>query len=161
MRSLNDNIQEYRVQLRKGHIQKAYAGMISFMSELRQYLMKAHPEYIASSLYAGYMDMSYFSFTPADFKEKNLKIAIVYLHEKGIFEVWLAGNNKKIQSEYIELLSHRDIGNYVLSKPDPGVDSIIESILVETPDFDNYLELKVEIEMKLIEYIKDIRSFVS
>jgi hypothetical protein len=53
--------------------------------------------------------MSLFSI---DLKIKKLKIAIVYVHEKGIFEVWFAGNNRKIQAEYIELMSYKNIGKY-------------------------------------------------
>ncbi len=31
----------------------------------------------------------------------KLKIAIVYLHEDGRFEVWLGGSNRKIQAEFL------------------------------------------------------------
>jgi len=74
MNSLDKFIQEYRLQLSKGHIQKAYKGIMTFMSSLKSQLEKAHPEYITSALYFGYMDMSYFAFTPPDLKVKKLKL---------------------------------------------------------------------------------------
>lgn len=160
MDSLNKNIKEYKIQLSKGQIQKAYKGIMVFMSELRTYLESGYPDYTASSLYAGYMDMTYFAFTPAELKDKKLKIAIVYLHKKGVFEVWMAGNNRKIQAEYIELMSHKNIGNYQLSQVLPGVDSIIELILVANPDFDHPENLKNQIERKTIEFVKDIVSIL-
>jgi hypothetical protein len=102
------------------------------------------------------MDMSYFAFTPPGLKAKKLKVAIVYLHELGRFEAWLGGNNRKIQSDFIERLSEKDLGSYRLSKPAPGVDSIIEAILVEDPDFDKIEELMMQIEKQTIEFINDM-----
>lgn len=160
MESINECIKEYAAQLSKGRIQKAYKGIMTFMSELRSYLESKYPDYTAGSLYFGYMDMTYFAFTPADLKNKKLKIAVVYLHEKGVFEVWLAGNNRKIQAEYIASMSSANIGKYKLSQVIPGVDSIIESTLVEKPDFDNPDELKKQIEKKTMEFIKDITSIL-
>jgi hypothetical protein len=154
--SLNQEIQEYRLQLQKGYLQKAYKGIMAFMSELKTMLGKKYPEYIAGALYLGFMDMTYFAFTPPSLKTKNLKIAIVYLHEEGRFEGWLGGINRKIQAEYIRLLSQKQHGNYTLSRVQPGVDSILESILVDDPDFDHPEELKQQIESKITLFIQDV-----
>jgi len=83
------------------------------------------------------------------------------LHEQGRFEAWLGGSNKKIQAEYIELLGGKNIGKYKLSKVLPGVDSIIESILVEQADFVQLEELKMEIEKKILEFINDITAMLN
>lgn len=160
MESINKCIKEYTAQLRKGQIQKAYKGIMTFMSELRSYLESGYPDFTAGSLYSGYMDMTYFAFTPPDLKNKKLKIAVVYLHEKGVFEVWLAGNNRKIQAEYIALMSRENIGKYKLSQVIPGVDSIIESILVEKPDFDHPDALTQQIENKMMAFVKNILSIL-
>ena len=69
MESINEYIKEYATQLRKGQIQKAYKGILTFMSELRSYLESRYPDYTAGSLYFGYMDMTYFAFTPAGFEK--------------------------------------------------------------------------------------------
>lgn len=161
MEFLSNYVREYTAQLRKGHIQQAYKGIISFMSGLSGYLAGSHTEYTKSALYFGYMDMTYFAFTPAALKDKKLKIAIVYLHEEARFEAWLGGINRKIQAEYIELLRRKDIGEYTLSELSPGVDSIIEATLVDQPDFDQLEELKMQIEKKVIEFAYDMLSFLS
>ncbi len=160
MISLNNHIREYTNQLRKGHIQKAYKGIMTFMSDLKVYFESKYPDYSASALYFGYLDMTYFAFTPAVLKDMKLKIAIVYLHEECKFELWLVGKNRQIQADYIELLSHKNIGGYTLSQINPGVDSIISSLIVERPDFDNTDELKKQIEVKTLEFTKDINSFL-
>jgi len=157
---LNNDIKEYMIQLSKGQIQKAYKGIMVFMTGLRTYLEDRHPDAITSALYFGYMDMTYFAFTTSGLRDRKLKIAIVYLHESGRFEVWLGGGNRKIQAEYIDLLSRKDIGSYKLSQVSPGVDSIIESTLVEHPDFDQPEELKKQIEKMVIEFIDDVTSIL-
>ncbi len=156
MDSLNIHIQEYKKQLSRGHIQKAYKEIMDFMSDLRAYLISRHPDYTASALYFGYMDMTYFAFTPSNLKNMKLKIAVVFLHQEGRFGLWLAGNNRKTQAEYIKLLSQKDIGGYKLSKVQPGEDSIIVSPIVEKPDFNDPEEMKKQIEIKIIKFAEDI-----
>lgn len=158
MDRLNESIREYTDQLRKGHIQKAYLGIMTFMTGLSKYLTTRHPDYAASALYFGYMDMTYFAFTPPGLKNKNLKIAVVYLHEEGRFEVWLGAANRKIQAETITCLREKDLGTYTLSHPAPGVDSIIESILVTAPDFDASDALRELIAEDTLAFIKDMTA---
>lgn len=160
MESLNEHIMEYSAQLRKGRIQKAYKGIMNFMSDMKGYLERKHPEYSSGSLYFGYMDMSYFAFTPPALKEMKLKIAVVYLHEECRFELWLAASNRKVRSDYIEFLSTKDIGKYTLSQASHEVDSIIASIMVEQPDFDNPEKLKEKIEAGTIEFAGDMISIL-
>ncbi len=158
--SLNTCIQEYKIQLDKGYIQKAYKGIMAFMSDLRAYLDRNSPDYSTGAIYSGYMDMTYFAFTPPALKEKQLKIAIVFLHEDCRFEVWLAGSNRKIQADYIELFKAKDLGKYTLTQIKPGVDSIIESVIVERPDFNDFNELRKQIETATMGFIKDIISIL-
>lgn len=156
MESLDKLLQEYRRQLKKGYIQKAYKVIMAFMSSLKSFLENIYPEYYTSALYFGYMDMTYFAFTPPEIKEKKLKIAIVYLHEEGRFEAWLSGNNRGIQAEYIEKLSRRNIGKYKLSELGPGIDFIIETTLVDQPNFDDLEKLKDQIEKGTTAFIDDM-----
>lgn len=159
MTNLNDAINEYTAQLQKGQIQIAYRGIMTFMSTLKSTLESNHPDYAASGLYFGYMDMTYFAFTPLELKRRNLKIAIVYLHQENRFELWLGGGNRKVQAEYIELFKGKDLGHYRLSQVRPGVDSIIECIVAEHPDFENVEELMKNLEDQTIEFAKKVNYF--
>ena len=160
MDSLNQCIQEYRKQLRIGDIQKAYKGIISFMLGLRTELENKYPEHLKSSVYYGYMDMTYFAFTPAELRNMGLKIAIVYLHEKGTFEAWLAADNRKIQADYIKVLKNKEVGEYKISEVFPRVDSIVESVLAAWPDFDAPAELKMQIEIAAMSFTNDMISLL-
>ena len=161
MDSLNNDIRQYVAQLSKGQIRRAYKGIMTFMSDAKAYLEGKYPDYAASALYFGYMDMTYFAFTPPALRDRKLKIAVVYLHEENRFEVWLAANNRKIQADSIEALSHKDLGGYALSQVAPGVDSIIAASIAEQPDFDHPDQLKKQIEMKTMEFVNDMIELLS
>lgn len=156
MPTLNDAIAEYTAQLQTGQIQIAYKGIMTFMSALKTKLESDHPDYASSGLYFGYMDMTYFAFTPLELKRRNLKIAIVYLHQENRFELWLGGGNRKVQAEYIEFFKGIDLGAYRLSQVSPGVDSIIEFIVSEQPDFNDPDELTNTIEKQTIEFSEKV-----
>lgn len=160
MESMNHHIQEYKDALTKGHIQKAYKGIMTFMTDLKSDLERHHPDWVGSTLYFGYMDMTYFAFTPPALREKKLKIAIVFLHESCSFEVWLAAKNRRIQTEYIDLLKDRDIGEYKLSQVQPGVDSILVSVITERPDFDHPEELKKLVEDSTVSFSDNITTIL-
>lgn len=160
MQSLNESVKEYTVQLQQGQIQKAYKGIMTFMSGLKTWLESRHPENTATGLYPGYMDMTYFAFTPQALKQRSLKIAIVYLHEQNRFEVWLGGANRRVQSEYVELFKGKNLDGLILSKVEPGVDSIVEMKLVEKPDFDHPEELMLAIESKVIEFTEQVKKLL-
>lgn len=151
-------IKEYKDQLKKGDIQKAYRAIMDFMSALKIYLGSQNLEFFAGSIYFGYMDMTYFAFTPPELKARQLKVALVYLHEAGRFDVWLAAGNKRIKDEYIRCLEGRDIGKHRLSLAKPGIDSIIESTLITDPDFDEPKVLMEQIEIKVMSFIEDIHK---
>ena len=160
MKTLNQQIQEYTQLLQKGHIQIAYKGILDFLGRLRAEFSRNHPEYDVSSLYQGYMDMSYFSLSTKSLKDKGLKIAIVYLHEKGDFEVWLSARNREIAKGYSlilnTLISERN--GYFHDESNP--DAIIEYKLTSTPNFDDPdLLLKIieqGVEKFVIEIIEHI-----
>ena len=130
------------------------------MSSLKSFLENRHPEYTVTGLYFGYMDMTYFAFTPMDLKQRNLKIAIVYLHEQNRFEIWLGGANRKVQAVYIERFKGKDLNGFTLSQVSPGVDSVIEMQLIETPDFDHAEELMLAIESKVVGFIKKVKELL-
>jgi len=162
MGSLNESMREYRAQLQKGVIQKAYKGLMETLTRLRSDLEKAHPEYgPASALYFGYMDMSYFSLFPKKLKERGLKIAVVYLHVEGRFEVWLSGANRKVGAEYWQLFHDSGWEKYRLVPSPKGSDSIIECIINADPDFDHPETLNRQVDTAVVKFIDVIEGFLA
>jgi hypothetical protein len=161
MKSLQELVNEYKEQMENGYLQKAYKGLMDFMMDLRTYLTGKYPDFISGSLYQGYMDMTYFPFSPKSLKDHNLKIAIVLIHEKCTFEAWLAGYNKAAQSKYWHLIKESGWSKYRIPSGIKGFDSIIECTLSENPDFNQPDALKKQIEKGTLSFIKDIEEFLS
>ncbi|MHA1990828.1 MAG: DUF7000 family protein [Candidatus Hodarchaeales archaeon] len=162
MESFHEYIIEYRKQLEKGVIQEAYKGLMEFIMGLRTHFKKKYPDYFVSgSIYYGYMDMTYFSFFPLSFKQRKLKIAIVFIYDTFRFEVWLAGYNKQVQSKYWKLFKESDWNKYHIVSTTKGVDSVLECILVDNPDFSDLNTLTKQIERESLKFIQDVESFLS
>ncbi len=107
------------------------------------------------------MDMTYFSLFPHLLKECKLKIAIVYLHETGRFEAWLAAVNKQVQTQYWKIIKNSGWQKYHLVPSTQGYDSIIEHILVASPDFSDLESLTAQIEKETLVFIQDIEDFLN
>ncbi len=105
--------------------------------------------------------MTYFSFFPESFKQRNLKVAIVFNYEDFRFEVWLAGYNKQVQQAYWRLFKESDWNNYPVAPSVKGVDYIIRSTLVKNPEFDDMNELTAQIEKGTLSFIHNIEAFLS
>jgi hypothetical protein len=162
MGSFQEYMNEYRKQLENGAIQKAYKGLMEYIMDLRTHFQNKYPDYFVSgSIYYGYMDMTYFSFFPRSLKDRKLKIAIVFLHEACRFDVWLAGYNKQVQQKYWELIKESGWNKYHLVSTTKGVDSIIEHVLVDGPDFSDLDSLTNQIENATLEFILEVESFLS
>jgi len=161
MESLNEYMNEYKKQLEKGDIKKAYKGLMDYIMKLRIRFKNKYPDFLVSgSIYYGYMDMTYFAFTPELLNKKKLKVAIVFVHEKMRFEVWLAAKNKKIQEEYWKLFKASSWDKYQITSRIKNVDSIIEYVLVEQPDFSDLNTLTEQIEYETVKFIKDVQDFL-
>jgi hypothetical protein len=162
MESFHEYINEYRKQLGKGYIQKAYKGLMEYIMGLRTHFKNKYPDYFVSgSIYYGYMDMTYFPFFPKSFKQRSLKIAIVFIHDTFRFEVWLAGYNKQVQTQYWKLFKESNWNKYHLVPTTKGVDSIMEYTLADNPDFSDLDALTKQIERGTLCFINDIEDFLS
>ena len=162
MRSFDKYVNEYRKQMKKGGIQKAYKGLMEYIMGLRLYFKRHYPDYyVSGSVYYGYMDMTYFSFTPETLKRRKLKIAIVFIHDTCRFEVWLGGYNKQVQTKYWKLVKESVWNEYRIPATTKDVDSIVEKTLVENPDFSDLDALTRQIEGSTLRFIEDVEDFLS
>jgi hypothetical protein len=160
METFHEYIHEYRKQLEKGTIQKAYKGLMEYITALRMHFKNTYPDFVSGGIYHGYMDMTYFPIFPQSFKQRQLKIAIVFLHEPFRFEVWLAGNNKQVQKTYWTLFKESDWNTYPVVPTTKGVDAILESIVVDNPDFRDSDRLTTRIDRATLKFIRDVETFL-
>ena len=162
MESFHDYMREYRKQMERGAIQVAYRRLMEYIMDLRAHFKNKYPDYFVSgSIFHGYMDMTYFSFMSQSLKRRKLKVAIVFIHDTCRFEVWLGGYNKQVQTKYWKVVKESDWNKYRIVSTTIDVDSIIEYILVDNPDFSDLDTLTKQIEKGTLKFIKDIETFLS
>lgn len=159
MTDFANSMRAYKKQIAKGTLPFAYKGLMEYMMSLRTELKNNHPDfYVSGNFYQGYMDMTYFSFTPNSFRKRKLRLAIVFIHSSCEFKIWLGGINKKVQEEYWQIFSDNKWKKYQLLPSPIGVESIVETSLI--PDFDNLPKLSRSIEKLTLKFTKDIEQFL-
>ena len=162
MESFQESMNEYRKQVEKGSIKAAYKGLMEYIMDLRTHFANKYPDhFISGTIYYGYMDMTYFAFFPKSVKDRNLKIAIVFVHDTFQFEVWLTGYNKMVQSSYWKLFQESGWNKYQVVPTTKGADAILTHTLVDNPDFSDLDALTKQIEKSTLKFIKDIENFLS
>lgn len=162
MEDFSAAINEYRLQLEKGAIQKAYRGLMAYMLELRKHFNNQFPGVqVPGNLYFGYMDMTYFSVVPESLARRKLKIAIVFLHEGFRFEAWLSGQNRQVQDDYRRHLQQSGQDQYHLIAKTENPDAIIERILVNDPDFRDLNALTQQIESGTRKFIAEMEDLLA
>lgn len=158
MHPIQEDLEILRIQLGKGSIQKAYRALLSYMLGLRTNFVKKYGERSVSTIYQGYMDMTYFALFPPSLKPLNLKVAIVFNYDAFRFEVWLAARNRKIQQQYWELFKDRQWEDTRLVRPGEGIDAILERDLAADFDLSDPETLTSNIEVKTAAFINDIEA---
>ncbi|PKM53163.1 MAG: hypothetical protein CVV00_13695 [Firmicutes bacterium HGW-Firmicutes-5] len=155
MKTFNKLVAVYTQQLRLGEIQIAYKGILEFMGKLRTAFIKKYPHYDVSNIYQGYLDMSYFSLSTKTLKDQGLKIAIVYLHEEGTFEVWLSARNRDIAKAHQSILTRLSEEINIFHDKN-NQDAIAECMLTRTPDFEDQAQLINTIDQGVEKFVAAI-----
>ncbi|HSI66435.1 MAG TPA: hypothetical protein VK947_03405 [Planococcus sp. (in: firmicutes)] len=160
LKNVNQLIKDYTGHLQQGEIQAAYKVILEFIGKLRSDFIKKYPDNNIGNMYQGYMDMTYFSLTTESLKDKGLKIAIVYLHEKGAFEVWLSARNRDTAKKY-EAIINSDISDEINVFHDKANrDAIIECTLTATPNFEDQALLTAIIDQGVKKFVQAVSSHI-
>lgn len=114
-------------------------------------------KYQTGNVSPGYMDFTYFPFFNDYLRSKKLRFGIVLNHEKLQFELWLMGQNKKIQKEYWDLLRTAKWNKEQIDMPEY---SVLETVLVDEPNFNQPDDLTAQIEKNAITISEEILSFI-
>ena len=137
MGALQRSMQVYKRQLAQGDLQTAYRGLMAFMRELRGHFQKEYARFTISSLYYGFMDMTYFALTTKELARRKLKVAVVFVHEEFRFEVWLSGANRDVQGRLWRVLREEGWQGSRLAQDPRREDFVAARVLVAEPDFND------------------------
>lgn len=150
------HLKEYQKQMQLGTIPGTYKALIEYMMSLRTYFKNKTPEYVVGSFYQGYMDMTYFPIVTTILQESKLKLAIVFNHFNTRFEIWLSAQNRDIQKEYLKVFRQMKLDEKYMMSGNP--DSIIEMMVIESPDFKESEEITTKIETGIKKFVKDLTA---
>ena len=146
-KDLNDLVLVYKEQLEKGYLQIAYTELIKFVMKLKTLFSRdlAH-DFSFGNVFQGYMDYTYFYLSNDYLKNRKLKLGLVLNHEEMKFEIWLLGQTKEVQKKYWDLLKTT---KWIKSTEIPQY-SVLEAVLIETPNFNDLDSLAEKIKNELI-----------
>ena len=160
MKTLNDYVSAYKHQLEIGDIQEAYVELVKYVTRLGTFFSKnLSGSYSFGTPFQGYMDYTYFYYSNDFLKKRKLKMGLVLNHKKMQFEVWLLGQTIPIQEKYWEYFKSTKWNKNRTTKPQY---SILETVLIAAPDFNDLEELSTQIQESLIlvtdEILQDIET---
>jgi hypothetical protein len=161
MNALDKDIRELQKRLSDGSIQRAYRGIVAYMSRLRTEFADRRGERAISGLYQGYFDMTYFALFSDELKERELKLAVVFNYETFGLEVWLAARNRKVQKRYWELFLNTGYKKHRLVEPAVGIDAIVTAVLATDYSLEDEDSLTIRIVEGVMAFERDIASFLS
>lgn len=160
MKNFNHCVNVYQEHLKKGDIQEAYAGLVKYVMKIGSVLSKnLADKFSFGALFQGYMDYTYFYYANDFLKKRKLRLGLVLNHSKMRFEIWLLGQNLEIQEKYWQFFKNTRWNKNRTVRPQY---SILETVLVEKPNFNNLDALSQQIEKTLItisdEIIADVKK---
>lgn len=157
-KTFNDYAHIYREQLKQGDIQEAYIRLVKYVSTLKTHCSKQlGDEFTFGNTFQGYMDYTYFYFFDSFLRSRFLRFGVVLNHVEMRFELWLLGQNAKIQNKYWESLKNTKWNEHQASMPKY---SVLEVVLDENPNFDNLEALSTSIENEVRNNIKEIIEYL-
>ncbi len=158
MASLNECVRDFKKELKKGKIQRAYKGIFDFLAKIKIHLLEKNPKYSSSGgMYHGYLDMSYFPVTTDVLKKHRLKIAVVFNYDTFQLVVWLSGVNRVVLKKYWELFQEKQWKKYPLVQEIDKSDSIMENVLRTDIDLESEEEVS-DIGVMINMFITDIED---
>lgn len=160
MKNFSNCVNVYQKHLKRGDIQEAYTGLVKYVMKVRSILSKnLADKFSFVTLFQGYMDYTYFYYANDFLKRRKLRLGLVLNHSKMRFEIWLLGQNLETQEKYWQFFKNTKWNKNRTVRPQY---SILETVLVENPNFNNLDALSQQIEKTLItisdEIIDDIKK---
>ncbi|MFV0413262.1 MAG: DUF7000 family protein [Oscillospiraceae bacterium] len=157
-KTLNDYVAVYKKLLAEGEVSVAYERLCKYVAALKaQFAKQTAGQYFCGNVSPGYMDFTYFSFFDEFLRGKKLRFGIVLNHREMRFELWLMGQNRQEQLRYWELLKGTKWNEGRKSMPRY---SVLETVLIDTPDFNRLPALTAEITRRAVGAAGEIQAFL-
>ncbi|MDN3693644.1 hypothetical protein QWZ06_15770 [Chryseobacterium tructae] len=159
MKDINITIKSYQKIVAKNEIPQAYMYLMRLMTALKaDFSRHFENKFSVGNISPGYMDYTYFPFFDAPLRENKLRFGIVLNHKKMQLELWLMGQNAEVQQEYWAILKSTPWNKHLTSMPKY---SVLETVLIESPDFENKEVIYKAVINKTLEIVPEIMKLLS
>lgn len=156
---INESIAAYKKQLENGKLRDTYEFLLKFMMSAKSHFEKEYGDtYSAGNISPGYMDFTYFPFFNNAMRKNLLRFGIVLNHRQMQFELWLMGQNASIQARYWNLLKNSKWNKH---RPDMPKYSVLETTLVQNPNFEDSDKLTKDILSAAVASAKEIEDYIN
>lgn len=155
--NVNGCIAAYREHLQSGEMQIAYKTLVRFVMSLRTRFSRIDGCKVGN-VSPGYLDYTYFAFSDDFLRSRELRYGIILDHRNMRFELWLMGQNEAAQKVYWSLLKDTEWNEGVEDMPHY---SVLETVLVDDPDFSDLPALSDRIEQSALRVIGDIKPHIA
>ncbi|WP_192867884.1 DUF7000 family protein [Thaumasiovibrio subtropicus] len=132
----------YQRELQDHRLHRANMQLIQFLGKVKAHFLR-ETTYQCGNISPGYLDYSYFAFFNTALRANKLRFGIVLNHHALRFELWLMGQNADMQHHYWSILKASPWNVGFDAMP---IYSVLETVLVESPNFDRPEQLIKEIE---------------
>lgn len=158
MKNIHTLLQHYQREIQDKKVVQAYHFLMRFMMKARADFALHNKEiYSVGNISPGYLDYTYFPFFNKELRDKKLRYGIVLNHATLQLELWLMGQNAKIQQDYWKILKKSKWNAHRTTMPQY---SVLEVVLIESPNFESPEELLLAIRTKALQIIEEINPLL-
>lgn len=157
---MKEKIEAYQKLVQIGHMPSTYKYLLSVVMRMKAYMEKKDANYANfkfSNVSPGYMDFTYFPFYDEHLRGNLLRFGIVLNHAEMRFELWLMGQNADVQAKYWLLLKD---SKWNIEREEMPIYSVLETVLVSSPDFENEKVLFESVATKAMADIIEIVTYL-
>ncbi|WP_353162285.1 hypothetical protein [Myroides odoratus] len=158
MKSTHTLLQHYQKEIQNKKIVQAYHMLLRFLMQAKADFAFHHKaEFNVGNISLGYLDYSYFPFFDRELREKKLRYGIVLNHATLQIELWLMGQNAKVQQDYWKTLKKSKWNAHRTTMPQYA---ILEVVLLDELNFDQTEEMLLAIRTKALQTIAEINPLL-
>lgn len=158
MKSIHTLLQHYQKEIQNKKIAQAYHFLLRFLMQSKaDFALHHKAEFKVGNIAPGYLDYSYFSFFNRELRDKKLRYGIVLNHAKMQIELWLMGQNAKVQQAYWKTLKKSKWNAHRTAMPQYA---ILEVVLLDELNFDRTEDMLLAIRTKALQTIAEINPLL-
>lgn len=160
MADFKERVLRYQEILRNTEVKETYQDIIHFMRSLRMAFKRKENGISVGTLYEGLLDMTYFPLFTEPLLEEELKLGVVFIHEKACLELWVLGRNKTSGQRLKDLIFKEGSSFSLPEIPSESKDALLVFSLAEAEEMEDPELLYERISPKVSEILLQVENLI-